>query len=128
MTRPELRVFLQTWFCGCGSPDLAAAYLLRLLDLHPLYEHRQELEALISDTGLEMLILYTLDRFDLTEHGGTVGGAWLSPKGEAVREALRAESGDKFVELSRSSCIHGYVADMNGHEACAECDKPQVQK
>jgi hypothetical protein len=100
MTRPELRVFLGGWFCGCGNPEDAAAALLRLLNLHPLSDHRDEFEKWVPDSGLQYLLLYSLDRYELTEHGGTVGGAWLTSKGEAVRDALAREEGDGFAALT----------------------------
>ena len=104
------RVYLETW-CGCGQPEEAAAALLRLLRLHPLYEHREEFEAWIPDSGVEMLLLYQLDRDGLTEHGGNVGGAWLTAKGEAVREALIREEADEFATLFDEHCACGYDID-----------------
>lgn len=106
MTRHELRVVLQGWFCGCGSPELAAARLRDILALYPLYEHRTELEAMIPDAGIPELMLYTLDHFDLTEHGGTVGGAWLSDKGIDVLAALNREAANNFEALEASVVSH----------------------
>lgn len=122
MTRPELRVFLQKWFCGCGDPTAATTRLRDILKLHPLYNHRDEFEALVPDNGLQYLLLYTLHHFDLTEHGGTVGGAWLTDKGKAVLEALNRESVDDFQELLEQSCVHGYSVE-SGDELmqCEEC-------
>jgi hypothetical protein len=118
MTRAELRVELD-WFCGCGEPAAAAAALLRLLRLHPLYDHREEIGEWLPDTGVEMLLLYHLAARDLTEHGGTVGGAWLTEKGEQVRDALAAEEGDEFGWLFVGPyCIHG-VDVGEGCDACA---------
>jgi len=118
MTRQELRVELE-WFCGCGSPELAAATLLRILELHPLYEHRAEMDELIPDSGIEYLLLYHLDDRDLTEHGGTVTGGWLTEKGEAVKAALNAEAGDSFEALFADHCVHGYDFDDDSHDCFA---------
>lgn len=109
MTRLELRVYLQSWFCGCGDPEAACATLLRILRLHPAYEHRDELAALIPDEGARLLLLYRLDRDGLTEHGGSIGGAWLTDKGTAVRDALAREESDGFEALMQAACIHGYA-------------------
>lgn len=98
MTRQELRVELE-WFCGCGNNALAAATLLKLLRLHPLYENRSEFEAWITDRGIEYLLLYHLDYKELTDHGSHCGGAWLTEKGEAVRDALAREELTAFEEL-----------------------------
>lgn len=119
MTIQELRVFLSEWFCGCGSPEDAAEALRKLLSLHPPYDHRKEFEAWIQDSGLAMLVLYTLDHFGLTEHGGTVGGGWLTDKGQAVLAALEAASPDHFAALESNWCIHGYSLG----EPCPECAK-----
>ena len=118
MTRQELRLALDDLMCGCGSPDAACATLLAVLDLHPLYEHRQEIEALLPDAGVRMLILSLLDRAGWTEHGGNVGGGWLTPLGVSVRDALRrecAERGD-FDALMDNSCGHGYDLDDPDHD------------
>ena len=111
MTRQDLSIFLQGWFCGCGSPEAAAAALLRLLRLHPAYDHAEELETLVPDNGIRHLLLYHLDQLDLTEHGGNIGGAWLTDKGEMVLDALTREEADGFVALLRSRCVHGFSDD-----------------
>lgn len=117
MTRPELRVFLDRWFCGCGSPEVATAALLRLLRLHPLYDpsHQRELQAWLPDEGVRYLLLYQLDRLELTEHGGTVDGAWLSETGEALRAALERESLDNFAALHAEHCACGHDTDDLSH-------------
>lgn len=116
MTREELRVFLDDIFCGCGSPEDAAAALLKLLRLHSLYEHRTEFEAWIPDKGVQYLLLYQLDRDGLTEHGGSVGGAWLTAKGTEIRDALAREEADGFEELDADHCAHGYALDDSSHD------------
>jgi hypothetical protein len=119
-TRQDLRRWLGDHFCGCGSPESAAGALLRLLRLHPLYEHRKEFEEWISDVGVEGLLLYALDRDDLTEHGGAVGGAWLTTQGEDLRAALECEEGDGFEALFEQHCIHGFNIDDQTHDCMAE--------
>lgn len=121
MTRQELRAFLGEWQCGCGSPTAAYEALCRLLELHPLYDHRDEVKAFFNNnTGLEMLVLYMLDHLDLTEHGGSVGGGWLTDKGKAVMEALQRERADEFATLDENCCIHGYSVETE-LEDCPEC-------
>lgn len=125
MTLQQLRMALDEWFCGCGSPEDAAGALLRLLGLHPLHDHRAEFKEYVPDDGIEMLLLYMLDRLELTEHGGTVGGAWLTAKGEAVRDALAREEADEFERLSESNCIHGYSIDNDeGEHDCMAAGDP----
>lgn len=120
MTRAELRVFLVKHFCYCGSPDLAAGALLRLLRLHPLYSHQSEFEEWIPDQGVETLLLYQLDHMGLTEHGGTVKGAWLTDLGEAVRDALVTEAANEFEELFEMHCIHGFDVEDPDHVCSPE--------
>lgn len=122
MTRAELRIVLDEWFCGCGSPEEASRALLQLLRLHPLFEHYGELHDWIGDIGPEYLLLYMLDRFELTEHGGSVGGAWLTEKGEAVRDALAREEEDGFEALHENHCVHGYDIDDASHDCFAAVD------
>lgn len=120
MTRQELSVFFQEWFCGCGSPEMAAETLRMVLSMHPLYEHGAEFDALVPCEGLRMLLLYTLDHFELTEHGGTVGGGWLTDKGKAVLAALEREKSDNYAALFAQACIHGYAVEGEAFE-CPEC-------
>jgi hypothetical protein len=119
MTRQELRVFISEWFCGCGDPEAASAALLRLLRLHPLYDHQDELREMVPDQGALYLLLYALDRHKLTDHGSSVAGAWLTEKGEAVRDALAREEPSKFEALGESWCIHGHDIDDDEHDCMA---------
>jgi hypothetical protein len=121
MTIQELRVFLSEWFCGCDSPKAACRALRDLLSLHPLYEHRDEFEQFVPDVGLQALLLYTLDHFDLTEHGGTVGGGWLTDKGKALLAALNEHAADEWAKVCASSCCHGYAIDTDEILDCPEC-------
>lgn len=121
MTLPELRVFLQKWFCGCGRPATAVEALRTILALHPLYEDGNCLETLIPNEGVLYLTLYTLDRFDLTEHGSGIRFGWLTDKGTAVLAALEREKAtDGYDTLFAPACVHGQLIDG----ACAECERP----
>lgn len=127
MTRQELRVFLQDHFCGCGDPEAASATLLALLRMHPMYEPQSQaaLRALIPDEGARYLLLYWMDRADLTEHGGSVNGAWLTEIGERVRDALVCEEADGFEALSESSCVHGFSIESDeGEHDCMSSGSP----
>lgn len=118
MTREELRVALDV-FCGCGRPEDAASALLRLLRLHPLYDHHDEFEEWMPDSGISYLILYWLCDQGLTEHGGSVLGGWLTEKGEAIRDALAREETDQFKALFEPHCIHGFALFGSAH-LCSE--------
>jgi hypothetical protein len=123
MTRSELRVELQGWFCGCGSRGAAAASLLKVLRLHDDFHAKRAewpwatLAPLVPDEGLRWLLLYTLDSRGYTEHGTSVRGAFLLPLGKALRDALAAEEGDEFEALFGDHCAHGIDID----DDCAGC-------
>lgn len=130
MTIQELRVFLNDAFCGCGSPEDAFASLTKLLRIVSQPQWLDGLKAFVPDEGVQMLLLYQLDKLDLTEHGGSVYGSWLSEKGKEVLAALEVceqngESG--FLLAGANCCIHGYAVGLgvDGIESelhlCAEC-------
>lgn len=118
MTLQELRVFLNGWFCGCSQPWAAVARLRDILALHPLYENRRAFDALVPDVGIQMLLLYTLGYFELNEHGGGIGGAWLTDKGKVVLEAICAHDPEV---IAASSCVHGYALEEEYAEPCPKC-------
>ena len=111
--------------CGCGCPEAACATLLRFLrDMVPLHTNGAKFREEIPDTGWQYLILYLIDDRDLIEHGSSVGGSWLSPKGTAFLEALAREEADEFEALCESSCIHGFSIDTDeGEHSCARAEE-----
>jgi hypothetical protein len=131
VTREELRVFLDGWFCGCGEPEAAAVELLALLRAHPLHQDRAGMK-LIEDLGdgRAFLVLYTLEHFELTEHGGIVSGGWLTDKGRAVMEALEREEAGfdaereemPFDALFGPHCAHGFDITDVTHD-CMEWER-----
>lgn len=96
-------------FCGCGQPEEALKLVLTLLRLAPFYDSRPEIEALLPDPGVQMIVLYTLDHAELIEHGGGVGGSWLTDKGERFLALLEAT--DDWDEITDA----GY--------SCSECNR-----
>lgn len=144
MTRQELRVFLAEWQCGCGSPDDATRLLydvLRVIEtrwrdsealnlfnpkdrpsLNEIWKSESDaLKALLPSDGVYYFVLYILSDWDLLEHGGSVGGSWLTEKGKALLAALEAEKGDGFSTLHQLACVHGYSVE---HETCEACARP----
>lgn len=97
-------------FCGCGNPGDTLLFVRDTLlwyykiawaarDVNPLQldeslrptvpfmEVHKQMEEFLHPNGkqderLWYMTLYTLDAAGLTEHGGSVGGGWLSPAGE----------------------------------------------
>jgi hypothetical protein len=77
-------------FCGCGDPPsavkLAAHFMERM-------EKKQRLFPEDAEYPNEVIyfVLYALDSRELAEHGGSVGGAWLTRAGEACLALLHHE-------------------------------------
>ena len=92
-------------FCGCGGPGLTASWLRDLLRLHDTASTDLSGTGTARDTfwkeatgksfgPVYYLIHYWLDDRGWTEHGGSVGGGWLTEKGRAVIAVL-----DLIIEL-----------------------------
>lgn len=100
-------------FCGCGMADTIqedmAAWLRHRRDVHAAFAAWQEghpvgtpgwlvphpstlpVDPLASKPPeYRDLIGYCLDRVGLIEHGGSVGGSWLTPLGEEWLAAIDA--------------------------------------
>lgn len=87
-------------FCGCGDPD-SVAELVR--DLLAVFEPRHnkdgsdwsdpwpKLESVLGtkNEATVFLVLYWLSAVGLTEHGGAVGGDWLTEDGSRLLRLLR---------------------------------------
>jgi hypothetical protein len=106
MERHELRVFFDAKIpmCGCGNPEEGVALIHEVLKLHPPYDHRAELEAILPSDGIQMVVLGLIDDVGLNEHGGSIGGSWLTPLGERASGAKRRSvlsAGDERNHLRR---------------------------
>jgi hypothetical protein len=93
-------------WCGCGNPGDALAFMRDVLEV--MWQRSEESRAEAHNKPYEqsawkrgcdkldemlpgilgMSYLYMLDAHDLTEHGGSVGGSWLTDKGKAVLAML----------------------------------------
>jgi hypothetical protein len=89
--------------CGCGIPE--QTYEIIRLYLHirkdwftkdMLYEevlerYKNDLHIDTQDSlqaGLLQFLAYVLDSHDFTEHGGSIGGCWLTEDGERLLKVL----------------------------------------
>lgn len=103
-------------FCGCGSPETALLYVLKILRVldekgpdswgpggkdawNEWYAaHRARLDGVFhGDAGAEYLAYYLLDNKNLTEHGGSVPG-WLTGKGKDILADLEAHAAELEAE------------------------------
>ena len=83
--------FDQIGLCGCGSPGEVHQFLLDCMSATKEtsdildYEKIKDLIKANPDT-VTQLVLHFLDSRDLTEHGGSVWGSWLTDRGKQVLE------------------------------------------
>jgi hypothetical protein len=95
-------------FCGCGNVSGALKLLYNvLLQLSKRNDYSDQRDKSWDDSVLEIKRLlryvddcsfdnemywtyfYFLDQMELTEHGGSVNGCWLTPKGLDVLNILK---------------------------------------
>lgn len=99
MTDPDLdlhearRTVRQFWnwanLCYCGNPHHMIEVLRTALALHSAPGEKYEpLPPGTMDSPMALFVMYTLDAWKLTDHGGSVYGAWLTESGVRLREAL----------------------------------------
>jgi hypothetical protein len=83
-------------FCGCGIPDHVQAYVRRILaamgERSESGWQTNNVDAVVRSDSDAILyfVLYTLDAMGLTEHGGGVGGSWLTDAGKKMLADLAA--------------------------------------
>lgn len=87
----------QLGFCGCGCPEEAYALVRDILNLAPFYDNPEAIETLTGKAAY-YFVLYQLDRCDLIEHGGGIGGSWLTDRGKLYLPLLNAHSHDEIDE------------------------------
>jgi hypothetical protein len=104
-------------FCGCGSPEEAYDLVRDVLALAPFYDHPEAVRDLIGPRAYQF-VLYQIDEAGLIEHGGTVGGAWLSAKGKHYLPLMQRYGWDDLEDDCGFSIIPvGFPHDGKG---CAE--------
>ena len=76
-------------WCGCGSPEVAKRVVRDYLEAASLKsdEKREALKKRfgfdhVYDNELLLCLAYAVDAAELTEHGSSIGGAWLSDEGK----------------------------------------------
>jgi hypothetical protein len=88
------RTVRQFWewanLCQCGQPETIVRIIHGALIAHsepgPHFEGGPD--ARLMADPLTMFVLYAVDAWGLTDHGGGIGGAWLSDDGIRLRDAL----------------------------------------
>ena len=89
-------------WCGCGSPESALIYLRdTLADIQhrsevewkqnpPIYAGKLSARMAALPDGLQYIYWYWIDNMELIEHGGSVGGSWLTERGRQFLARLQA--------------------------------------
>lgn len=121
--RRAIYLAVNDMYCGCGNPEEALELIHDLLKAAPYYENRERLKELLPTTGLEMLVLGALDNAQLVEHGGSIGGSWLTDRGKQVLAALDQVAAEEGYEAYEDTmrCAHGRTIE----EDCPECSNGQ---
>lgn len=97
-TDQQVYHFAYLKLCGCGDPEGAYNFCrdaLKFFDRRnePWINAQDALRDLISSKP-EMaahVFAHLLSELDLLEHGGSVGGSWLTEKGQQIVDAPAAE-------------------------------------
>lgn len=99
-------------WCGCGSPEIVKRVIMKYFSLlewwhdernddmefHKCYEERKRrcFEAFdVNDeygNPLLLALAYSMDAAGFTEHGSSIGGAWLTNEGEMFLFLLRHDT------------------------------------
>lgn len=73
-------------FCGCGFPEDGFMDVFNVLDRK---HGKQEWDEAKDGSRLTHFILYWLDKEGYAEHGSSIGGCWLTEKGEELLRDMR---------------------------------------
>ena len=82
-------------WCGCGDPDAAQLCIRDYLEAISEFKLKQERlkqyfgVEYVYDNRLLLCLAYMLDAVGFTEHGGSVGGAWLTDVGKMFLLCLK---------------------------------------
>jgi hypothetical protein len=87
-------------FAAVGDAKAAANFLHDVLKLGPFYENQKELDALLPECGMYYFVLNLVDNIGVLEHGGGIGGSWLTDEGYAMRHALDQIDWDAPADLT----------------------------
>jgi len=97
-------------FCGCGNPEDIMQLIKDLLnqishkwDNEKTYEERQEeiikifnFNGKVNHAVYDFILNY-LDIVGLLEHGGSIGGSWLTERGKVILKLMNQVDGFEFI-------------------------------
>jgi len=107
--------------CGCNMPEAAYKLVLDILELAPFYkdENWRKVQTLIGTDGAFQIVIGLLSKANLLEHGGSMGGSWITPKGEYVRELMRRHP---FYTTGSDDGINPNGVDDSGYPDCCNSE------
>lgn len=91
--------------CGCGNPEFTYETIRRYLSIRNEFviskiDYQEVIDRYKNDLlldynndiqyGLLQFMMYILDDKDFTTHGGSIGGCWLTKKGQRLLKVLEA--------------------------------------
>lgn len=83
-------------FCGCGCLSMSIKFLRDVLNCYEdedgwssPYLNLDKAIEICSNDNITDFMLHWLDSVELTEHGTSVYGSWLTDKGKALRDYLK---------------------------------------
>lgn len=100
--------------CGCGNAEESYVLVRQLLQLTPFYEHWDQVAALLPHTAARHIVLSAMESAGLIEHGTSISGSWITPKGQFFLDVLQ-EIGDDWDCLRELGLPH-YGGDCT--DAC----------
>lgn len=85
------------YFCGCGNPPEALAALNEVLGIYQptddnMFVSLEKLKVFEEKhgEGFALLLLYLLEGAGITQHGGSVYGAWMTTLGRDLKGFVEA--------------------------------------
>lgn len=97
-------IFDDLRFCGCGRPEDRLDLIVEMLRACPWYDGAWEgFSERLTSAGFEF-IADQLTAAELTEHGSSVGGSWLTDKGRRFLSVVNAFDFDADTGYSCSDC------------------------
>lgn len=93
--------FETAMYCGCYQPHEGIEFLRNALNHMPMYEDENQAwyAAQFPHNGARQWFLSWIDSLELTEHGCSINGSWLLPKGEQLRDFLNALTDEEIEEI-----------------------------
>lgn len=115
-------------FCGCGWPDEGLALTHELLTAFSwgfgegIWQRRDAvITRLLPTDGVRHIVLSTLDHAKLIEHGSSILGSWLTPRGKWWMYAVETVGGIEGLSRRFDEPGIGYPHTGEAADAGQEC-------